>query len=181
MPQMLSKLSFLTLERRRPRFVVGRHRAQPARGLDMRKLVRNPATAFGMIKQGALFDTHLATTPNGLNGPSLVLDSLRNSAGEFREKSVVDRNVTRRMTLKGRSLRDNAMNDVSQLATAMLAIAFAAMLLLTGQWFVDYRVQREATSPIVAMRFMQPVSHWTAPSTARPATKPGRPSIGSGV
>ena len=75
------------------------------------------------------------------------------------------------------------MNDASQLATAMLATAFAAMLLLTGQWFMDYRLQREAASPVVAMRFKRPAARWTAPSTesVSPVTKPGRPGIASGA
>jgi hypothetical protein len=44
------------------------------------------------------------------------------------------------------------MNDVSQLATAAIAVAFTAMLLITGQWFVDYRLEHEAVarSPAVA-------------------------------
>jgi hypothetical protein len=45
------------------------------------------------------------------------------------------------------ALRDDVMNDASQLATAMVAVAFTAMLLITGQWFVDYRTQRLALEP----------------------------------
>jgi hypothetical protein len=48
------------------------------------------------------------------------------------------------------------MNDVSQLATAMLAVAFTAMLLVTGQWFVEYRLQHEEMAPIVAMPTLPP-------------------------
>ena len=48
------------------------------------------------------------------------------------------------------------MNDVSQLATAMLAIAFTAMLLVTGQWFMEYRLQHEAMTPIAAMMTLPP-------------------------
>ena len=44
-------------------------------------------------------------------------------------------------------LRDDTMNDASQLATAMVAITFTAVLLITGQWFVDYRMQRLALEP----------------------------------
>lgn len=40
------------------------------------------------------------------------------------------------------------MNDASQLATAMVALTFTAMLLVTGQWFVDYRLQHEARAPV---------------------------------
>ncbi|MCP3390234.1 hypothetical protein NLM27_15750 [Bradyrhizobium sp. CCGB12] len=43
------------------------------------------------------------------------------------------------------------MNDVCQLATAMLAIAFTAVLVITGQRFIEYRLQHEALTPIVAM------------------------------
>lgn len=43
------------------------------------------------------------------------------------------------------------MNDVCQLATAMLAIAFTGLLLITGQRFIEYRLQHEAMIPIVAM------------------------------
>ncbi|WFU44681.1 hypothetical protein QA640_20850 [Bradyrhizobium sp. CB82] len=48
------------------------------------------------------------------------------------------------------------MNDVSQLATAMLAIAFTAMLLVTGQWFMEYRLQHEPMAPIAAMMTLPP-------------------------
>lgn len=44
------------------------------------------------------------------------------------------------------------MNDVSQLATAVIAVAFTAMLLVTGQWFVDYRLQHEAIGRIPVAR-----------------------------
>ena len=44
-------------------------------------------------------------------------------------------------------LRDDAMYDASQLATAMVAVTFTAMLMITGQWFVDYRTQRLALEP----------------------------------
>ncbi|MGY8662631.1 hypothetical protein Q3C01_09715 [Bradyrhizobium sp. UFLA05-109] len=48
------------------------------------------------------------------------------------------------------------MNDVSQLATAMLAIAFTAMLLVTGQWFMEYRLQHDSTIPIAALMTLPP-------------------------
>ena len=53
-------------------------------------------------------------------------------------------------------LRDNAMNDASQLATAMVAITFTAMLLITGQWFVDYQLEHEARASIVRMGALPP-------------------------
>ncbi|MGL9618143.1 hypothetical protein QRQ56_09090 [Bradyrhizobium sp. U531] len=41
------------------------------------------------------------------------------------------------------------MDDVCQWATATLAIAFTAVLLVTGQWFIQYRLQHETTTPVV--------------------------------
>ncbi|MGY3036556.1 hypothetical protein ACVIIV_005726 [Bradyrhizobium sp. USDA 4354] len=43
------------------------------------------------------------------------------------------------------------MYDVCQLATAMLAVAFTALLLITGQRFIEHRQQHDAMAPIVAM------------------------------
>lgn len=37
------------------------------------------------------------------------------------------------------------MNDASQFATAMLAIVFAGALLVTGQFFIEQRSQRDLT------------------------------------
>jgi hypothetical protein len=37
----------------------------------------------------------------------------------------------------------SAMNDTGQFATAMLAIAFTVVLLVTGQLFIEQRVQRD--------------------------------------
>ena len=37
-----------------------------------------------------------------------------------------------------------AMNDVSQFATAMLALVFTGALLITGQLFIEQRAQRDA-------------------------------------
>jgi hypothetical protein len=36
------------------------------------------------------------------------------------------------------------MNDVSQFATAMLALVFIGALLITGQLFIEQRAQRDA-------------------------------------
>ncbi|WP_441235544.1 hypothetical protein [Bradyrhizobium sp. 930_D9_N1_4] len=36
------------------------------------------------------------------------------------------------------------MNDVSQFATAMLALVFTGALLVTGQLFIEQRAQRDA-------------------------------------
>ncbi|ULK97497.1 hypothetical protein [Bradyrhizobium sp. I71] len=48
------------------------------------------------------------------------------------------------------------MYDVCQLATAMLAIAFTAVLLITGERFIEHRLQHEAMTPIVAMATLPP-------------------------
>nr|GAJ34803.1 hypothetical protein BDOA9_0140020 [Bradyrhizobium sp. DOA9] len=48
------------------------------------------------------------------------------------------------------------MYDVCQLATAILAIAFTALLLITGQQFIESRLQHGATPPIVAMATLPP-------------------------
>ena len=48
------------------------------------------------------------------------------------------------------------MYDVCQLATAMLAIAFTALLLITGQRFIESRLQHEAKPPFIAMATLPP-------------------------
>ncbi|MBR0813367.1 MULTISPECIES: hypothetical protein [Bradyrhizobium] len=48
------------------------------------------------------------------------------------------------------------MNDVCQLATAMLAIAFTILLLTTGKRFTEDRLQHQAGTPIVAMATLPP-------------------------
>ena len=48
------------------------------------------------------------------------------------------------------------MYDACQMATAMLAIAFTALLLVTGHQFIDYRLQHEARIPIVALATLPP-------------------------
>jgi len=48
------------------------------------------------------------------------------------------------------------MYDAGQLATAMLAIAFAAGMLVTGQMFVDYRIQHEAMVQIATVATQPP-------------------------
>jgi|SRR6266567_6910434 len=45
-----------------------------------------------------------------------------------------------------RLLETNAMNEVHQLANAMLIVAFAAVMLVAGQWFIEYR---SAKHPLV--------------------------------
>ncbi|WP_448043137.1 hypothetical protein [Bradyrhizobium liaoningense] len=48
------------------------------------------------------------------------------------------------------------MYDVRQLATAMLTIAFTALLLITGERFIEYRLQHEAMTPTVVMATLPP-------------------------
>ena len=48
------------------------------------------------------------------------------------------------------------MYDVCQLATGMLAIAFTALLLITGERFIEYRLQHEARNPIMAITTLPP-------------------------
>ena len=48
------------------------------------------------------------------------------------------------------------MYDVCQWATAMLAAAFTAVLLISGQRFIEYRLQHEAMTPIVVMATLPP-------------------------
>jgi hypothetical protein len=43
------------------------------------------------------------------------------------------------------------MNEVHQLATAMLAIAFAAVMLVAGQLFIENRSARLPAAPAVLM------------------------------
>ena len=39
------------------------------------------------------------------------------------------------------------MNEISQLATAMLAIVFAAVILVWGQLFIEYRAAKNPVMP----------------------------------
>ncbi|UPK30224.1 hypothetical protein [Bradyrhizobium sp. 195] len=48
------------------------------------------------------------------------------------------------------------MYDVCQWATAMLAVAFTALLLISGQRFIEYRLQHEAMTPITVMATLPP-------------------------
>lgn len=41
------------------------------------------------------------------------------------------------------------MHDVCQWATATLAVVFTAALLITGQWFIQHRLQHETMTPIL--------------------------------
>ncbi|WIW43564.1 hypothetical protein ML401_18745 [Bradyrhizobium sp. 62B] len=48
------------------------------------------------------------------------------------------------------------MYDVCQWATATLATAFTAALLITGQWFIQYRLQHETLTPVVRIATLPP-------------------------
>ena len=41
------------------------------------------------------------------------------------------------------------MNEIPQLASAMLAVAFAAVMLVAGQLFIEYRSTNNALKPAV--------------------------------
>ncbi|MGV7213596.1 hypothetical protein [Bradyrhizobium sp. UFLA05-112] len=69
--EMLPKLTFLVLQPQSSGFILLGHRPQPSHGFVMGKVVRDPATALGVIEQGVLLDVHLPITPAWLNGPSL--------------------------------------------------------------------------------------------------------------
>ncbi|QOZ77549.1 hypothetical protein XH83_20095 [Bradyrhizobium sp. CCBAU 53351] len=54
------------------------------------------------------------------------------------------------------------MYDVCQWATATLAVVFTAALLITGQWFIQYRLQHETITPVVKIATLTP------PAASRP-------------
>jgi hypothetical protein len=41
----------------------------------------------------------------------------------------------------------NAVNEISQFATAMVTLAFAALMLVAGQQFIEYKSSRQAFAP----------------------------------
>jgi hypothetical protein len=45
----------------------------------------------------------------------------------------------------------NALNEISQLATAMLTVAFAALMVAAGQQFIEYKSSRQAFPPALQM------------------------------
>jgi hypothetical protein len=53
------------------------------------------------------------------------------------------------------------MNEFHQLATAMLAIAFAAVMLVAGQLYIENKSARLSAAPTVAMAASVP---WDKPS-----------------
>ncbi|QOZ77550.1 hypothetical protein XH83_20100 [Bradyrhizobium sp. CCBAU 53351] len=52
----------------RSRFIRLGHRAQPSCGFAVGEIVRDAATALGVVEQGALFDVHPVTTRQVLDG-----------------------------------------------------------------------------------------------------------------
>ncbi|MGX1322165.1 hypothetical protein AB7M17_005618 [Bradyrhizobium sp. USDA 377] len=79
-------------------------------------------------------------------------DGFAASPGKNGNIFMPPRNVALEPTFTPKAVEgQNTMYDVCQLATAMLAIAFTALLLVTGQGFIEYRLQHEAMTPIVAM------------------------------
>jgi hypothetical protein len=49
------------------------------------------------------------------------------------------------------------MNEVPQLASAMLALAFAAVMLVAGQLFIEYRSTNNASAPAVVKTAAMPL------------------------
>jgi len=49
------------------------------------------------------------------------------------------------------------MNEVPQLASAMLALAFAAGMLVAGQLFIEYRSTNNAFTPAVVKTAAMPL------------------------
>ena len=52
------------------------------------------------------------------------------------------------------SNRDD-MEEISQLATAMMAVVFAAVMLVSGLLFIDYRSSKSSDTPAVAAVTLQ--------------------------
>ncbi len=48
------------------------------------------------------------------------------------------------------------MNEIHQLASAMLAIAFAAVMLVAGQLFIEYRASKYPIVQTVQTAFVPP-------------------------
>lgn len=134
-------------------FILLGHCPQPPCSFAMREVAGDAPTPFSMIEQGALFDAHSAITLGRHNCP-FARDSDREKVAVFsiRGRNMVLRPTFRQQPAEGR----NAMYDVCQLATATLAIAFTALLLVTGQRFIEYRLQHEAMTPRVAIATLPP-------------------------
>ena len=47
------------------------------------------------------------------------------------------------------------MEEISQLATAMMAVVFAAVMLVSGQLFIEYRSSKSSDRPAVAAVTLQ--------------------------
>jgi hypothetical protein len=78
-------------------------------------------------------------------------------------------------TLKGRLLfvraeAPSGMNEVPQLASAMLAIAFAAVMLVAGQMYIEHMAQRPLPLILAALT----VSARVAGLPLRPKGQPAR-------
>jgi len=138
------------------------HCLQPLRSVAMRKLAGDAAAPLSMVQEGALLDAHHPATTHGRrNGP---FAQERNSAMSSFRRSGKNSNIfgqARNMAFEPTLTQEAAegliaMYDACQLATAMLAIAFTALLLVTGQQFIEYRLQHQARIPIVAMATLPP-------------------------
>ena len=56
------------------------------------------------------------------------------------------------------------MNDAHQLASAMLAIAFAALMLVAGQLFIEYRSTKHLLTTVLQAAALSDRAATTAPS-----------------
>jgi len=58
--------------------------------------------------------------------------------------------LRRVMQFVGLRRRWDDMDEMSQLTTAMLAVVFAAVLLVSGQLFIEYRSSKRFDAPAIA-------------------------------
>ncbi|MBR0927217.1 hypothetical protein JQ561_11445 [Bradyrhizobium diazoefficiens] len=93
----------LVVQSCRSRFVRIGHCSQPSCGFTMGEIVRDAATALGVVEQGALLDVHLVTTRK-------LLDGLRNDApatpGKTGKIFVQTGNAARERAFRSKELRD---------------------------------------------------------------------------
>lgn len=149
--QAIAQLRLLALEPLRPDLVFGRHGPQPLRRFTI-EFVRSSAAAVRVILQRLFLSVHELITRKAGDGPSSGVCAGRENSAGCAERSTpggVERVVRE-------DVWDGAMNDVSQVVTAAIAVAFTAMLLITGQWFVDGRLAHDTVSMIAVATMRSP-------------------------
>jgi hypothetical protein len=67
------------------------------------------------------------------------------------------RNKFFQQLLKAKRIGSERMVDRSQLASAMLALAFAAVMLVAGQLFIEYRSTSTAVKPVAMKNAAMPL------------------------